>query len=475
MFQKKQNRTRKKQKQKRNEDMIHGKIISRKDGWVTAHIWGDPYTRGYAHGCILCKELELLVQSFESIVQTSFNDISLSEYIDICVKEIKPGIVQDFPEFYEELRGISEGAFHMGVIITIDALIAWNSVLSMHSYFKNNNKSNEKHTNNDTNKNKEKHTDTDTDTNKDTRCSAFIATGNATHDGKIVMAHNSHCHFIEAKLQNIILYITPSQGSSFVMQCSPGFIASGTDWFLSKTGIIGCETTISDINYNISFGIPYFCRIRQAIQYGKTLDDYVDIMLKKNAGDYACSWLLGNIHTNEIMLFELGLKKHAIRRTKDGVYYGMNSAIDFELRTTETNDKTLFDLTTSSGARNARLNQLLNNEYYGKIDLLNARCILSDHYDSFLKKTVMNARSICKHVELTERKNKKKSYYPFGCTDGKVVDSTLAKKLAFIGRFGSSCGRVFRVQTFVRKHTQYKKWQNDLADFPKTDWTLLQK
>jgi hypothetical protein len=459
MFQKKQNRTRK----KRNGG-IHGKIISRKEGWITAHIWGDPYTRGYAHGCILYKELELLVQSFESIVHTNFNHISLSQYIDVCVKEIKPAVLNDFPEFYEELRGISEGAFHMGVIITIDSLIAWNAVLSMDTYFKNN----EKGKHNETLEKKET-------LENDSRCSAFIATGNATHDGKIVMAHNTHCHFMEAKLQNIILYITPSQGSSFVMQCSPGFIASGTDWFLSKTGIIGCETTISEINYNLSFGTPYFCRIRQAIQYGKTLDDYVDIMLKKNAGDYACSWLFGNIHTNEIMLFELGLKKHAVRRTKDGVYYGMNSAIDFELRTTETNDKTLFDLTTSSGARNARFNQLLNNEYYGKINLQNAQCILSDHYDSLLKKTVMNSRSICKHVELTVRKNKKKSYYPFGCVDGKVVDSTLAKKLAFIGRFGSSCGRVFRVQSYVRKHTQYKKWQNDLADFSKTDWTLLQK
>lgn len=386
MFQKKQNRTRKNRK-----DAIHGKIISRKEGWITAHIWGDPYSRGYAHGCILYKELDLLVQSFETIVKINFN-IPLSHYIDVCVKEIKPAILNDFPEFYEELRGISEGAFHMGVIITIDSLIAWNAVLSMSTYFKN----------------KEKEVSEKKAPRENiSRCSAFIATGNATHDGKIVMAHNTHSHFIEAKLQNIILYITPSKGSSFVMQCSPGFIASGTDWFLSKTGIIGCETTISEINYKLSFGTPYFCRLRQAIQYGKTLDDYVDIMLKKNAGDYACSWLFGNIHTNEIMLFELGLKKHAIRRTTDGVYYGMNSAIDFELRTTETNDKTMFDLTSSSGSRNARLNQLLNNEYYGKINLQNAQLILSDHFDSSLGKSVMNARSVCKHAELTARKNKK--------------------------------------------------------------------
>ena len=308
------------------------------------------------------------------------------------------------------------------------------------------------------------------------RCSAFIATGNSTQDGKIVMGHNTRTYLGYAHLQNIQLYITPEKGIPFVMQTSPGYIASGMDWFICKSGIIGCETTIRNITYKVDFGAPYFCRIRQAMQYGKTLDDYVDIMLKDNAGDYACSWLLGDIGTNEIMTLDIGLKKHAIRRTMNGVFYGMNTPLDYDLRVLETADKTLFDLNTSSGARNFRLNQLLNNDYYGKINLENAKTILSDHFDPNQNKQIMNSYGICRHSELEENKtNKKKSYLLYGCTDGKVVNSELAKKMMFIGRFGSACGRVFHADEFLKKHPQYKKWRGHLQDLPKTDWITIQK
>lgn len=135
------------------------------------------------------------------------------------------------------------------------------------------------------------------------------------------MAHNTHTNFADGQLHNIIMNVIPSSGHPFVMQTSAGYIASGTDWFICSTGMIGCETTIGDINYTPRFGVPYFCRIRQAMQYGKTLDDYEQIMDKKNAGDYACSWLFGDINTNEIMLYEIGLKEKNVQRTKNGVFW----------------------------------------------------------------------------------------------------------------------------------------------------------
>lgn len=438
---------------------LHGKIISKKQGWIVAHIWGNPFDRGFAHGVLLHKELQKVVDEFSFIIETAFH-ISLEKYIQICKELIAPIIQKDYPEFYEELVGISQGAFYKGVIINVDSLIAWNAVLSMYTYFENN-------WNNDKKLYQDKH---------EGRCSAFIATGKSTADGKIVMAHNTTEYLGYAPLQNIQLYITPEKGIPFVMQTSPGFIASGMDWFICKSGIIGCETTISNITYKVDFGAPYFCRIRQAMQYGKTLDDYVDIMLKDNAGDYACSWLLGDIGTNEIMTLDIGLKKHAVRRTNNGVFYGMNTPLDYELRVLETADKSLFDLNTSSGARNFRLNQLLNHDYYGKINLENARIILSDHFDPIQNKQIMNSHSICKHGESNiNKQNKKDSYSPFGVTDGKVVDSALAKKMMFMGRAGSSCGRVFHADEFLKKHPQYKKWRGHLQDLPKTEWIIIQK
>jgi hypothetical protein len=305
------------------------------------------------------------------------------------------------------------------------------------------------------------------------KCSAFIATGNSTKNGDIIMGHNTHTTFMDGRLQNIIMYVTPTNGHHFVMQTSPGFIASVTDWFLSSTGIIGCETTIANINYKPKFGYPFYCRIRQAMQYGNTLEDYDKIMSDHNAGDYACSWLFGNIKTNEIMLFELTLKHKSVQKTKNGVFYGMNSAIDETIREKETTDEEHYDITTSLGARNQRLDELLNKKYKGKIDIDNGKLILADHYDVFLKREAMNRRSICKHVEL-DPEHCFKAHYPFGCTDAKIVNSTLAESLSFWGRFGSACGRIFNVKKFIKKNPYYKSYEPHLDDISNYKWKVIE-
>jgi hypothetical protein len=425
----------------------YGKIIEKKHGWIIAEIRGDAYQRGYAHGCLLYKELKRVIYSFHFIVKKYFKT-SLTNYIKVCKQKVKNIIKNDFPEIYEEIRGISDGAKKMGIHFSLDAIIAWNSIFSMDPFFQNE-KDNEK-------------------------CSVFIATGDSTQNGEIVMAHNTHTDFLTGQLQNIIMYVYPSSGNNFVMQTTPGCVASGTDWFLCSTGIIGCESTIGGTKYKPNFGSPFFCRIRQAMQYGKTLDEYVDIMLKNNAGDYACSWLFGDTNTNEIMHFEIGLEKYNINRTKNGIFYGMNSAFDFDLRNTETTDTDFYDISTSSGSRNYRLDALLNNTYYGKINSENAKNIISDHYDVFLNKEIMNNRSICNHSEMDEHGTKtRKPFYPRGCIDGKIVTSKMAKNLEFEGRFGSSCGRVFNIKNYTKQHPEYIDWEPYLENMKNEPWVFI--
>ena len=141
------------------------------------------------------------------------------------------------------------------------------------------------------------------------------------------------------------------------------------------------------------------------------------------------------------MLYEIGLKEKNIQRTKNGVFYGMNSAMGKKIRETETYDEDHLNITTSVGARNKRLKQLLMHEHFGKINLENAKKVMADHYDVFLEKDVKNGRGICKHAESDEEHCGAPAHYPFGCTDAKVVNSEMAKKMSFVGRFGSGCGR----------------------------------
>lgn len=436
-------------KQKRPNG-ICGSILSNRNGWKSLYVYGDAYERGFAHGYLLYDELKRVTKIFPFILKEQLK-ASLKDYIKKSNELIKPVIFRDFQEIHQELEGISAGARYHGIRISVDYLIAWNSYMSLYSVFKSGSVE---------------------DGNLE-KCSAFIATGDATKDGKIIMGHTTHSDFVTGSLFHIILYMIPTTGQPFVMQISPGFVASVSDFFISSTGIIGCETTISATNYKPTFGAPFFCRIRMAMQYCYTLDQYVKVMLDDNAGDYACSWQFGNIHTNEIMLFELLHDHHSIKRTTNGIYYGMNSVIDPDLRLTETTDGEYNDTSKSSGARNYRLNHLLNDEYYGKIDVHIAQRILSDHYDMDLNRVKMDTLSICKHTELDPHITKRPGFYPFGCVDGKITTTDLAKEMALIGRFGSACGRKFSAKSHIAKHPEYKSWTPYLPDFPKYAWVKI--
>ena len=57
-------------------------------------------------------------------------------------------------------------------------------------------------------------------------CSAFTATGNATRDGRIVMAHNSWDRYAAGDAFNVGFDIVPDRGNRILMQGLPGCISS---------------------------------------------------------------------------------------------------------------------------------------------------------------------------------------------------------------------------------------------------------
>jgi len=428
-----------------------------KNGWTLITIKGSPYERGFQHGQLLSKELNKILSFFPKYVQEEMEYERFEDYIEKS-NEIIPIIKSKCAEVYEEMEGIVAGAATKGVILNIEFIVAWNLSMSLwksHVTIKRKHKHNHKN-----NKNK----------NKKGRCSSFIATGSYTKTGEIVMAHNTHTDYVEGQFANIIMRVYPDKGYSFVMQTSAGLTWSMTDWFITQAGIIGCESTISDLNYEPKFGLPIFCRTRQLMQYAKSLDECADIMKRESAGDYACSWLFGNVNTNEIMLYEEGLKNHKSQKTRDGVFYAANSAIDPEIRMNETTDRTFFDQKTSTGARMARLGQLLTIDYFGKLDAESAKKIIADHYDMHLGKDNPGPITICTH---SEHHAKHSDEVPFGSVDAKVTTTQLAKKQTFYGRWGSSCTMPFKGTKFLKTHPDYNHWKDFLPDFPKQPWVRI--
>lgn len=436
---------------------IKNGISYKKNGWTYISIKGKPKERGYAYGYFCANDFKEIQKTLTFLIMESYG-VEWNYFIKEIANDFKEMTKRDFNEFYEEMEGIADGCNANGCKTSVDEIIAWNFYCSIPYWYSAN---------------------TDSRIGKQggspDKCSAFIAVGDWTEDGKIVCAHNSFADYIDGQYSNIILDLNPSEGHRFMMQTSPCWIWSGSDFFVTAKGIIGTETTIGGfIPYEKKFPIGY--RIRKAMQYGNSLDEYCDILLHENSGDYANSWLFGDTNTNEILRIELGLKYHNIERTKNGFFIGFNATYDERIRNLEVQNSGFYDIRRHQGARMVRLGDLMD-EHKGKINIDIAKKIISDHYDVYLKKENNPcSRTVCSHYDLDAREymsqeNRPNPFAPHGVLDGMICDTTLAKKMSFLGRFGNSCGTPFMKDEFCKKHRQYEKFCPYLHDRPSEPWT----
>jgi hypothetical protein len=311
---------------------------------------------------------------------------------------------------------------------------------------------------------------------KKDRCSSFIATGKHTKDGKIVLAHNTFDEFLSAQHANVILNIKPDKGHNIIMQTMPGWIWSGSDFYVSSSGLICSETTIGGFT-EYATGNPIFCRIREAMQYAKNLEEYKKIMLKDNTGGYANSWLVGDINTNQIMRLELGLKYHSVDIKKDGYFIGFNAPFDPKIRVLECHNTGFYDIRRHQGARRKRLTELMA-EHKGKLDLKVGQKIIADHYDVYLRKINPCSRTVDSHYELDSREymsqaSRPKPFQPRGAVDGKVTTAELARKMALYARWGNSSGMPFSAARFLEEHSEWNFLDGLLYDRPSQPWTMF--
>jgi hypothetical protein len=283
-------------------------------------------------------------------------------------------------------------------------------------------------------------------------CSSFIATGSMTADGGIVLGHNTMTSYTSADC-NIILDIVPQHGHRILMQGSPGWIHSGTDFFITDAGLVGAETTISGFSGFNTDGIPEFVRMRRATQDALTIDEWCMIMRAGNNGGYANAWLIGDTKTNEIARLELGLKQVGFERTRDGCFFGSNVAENLKILRLETSMKET-DIRNSDVARRVRWKQLMK-QYRGKITLARAKSFEGDHFDTYLRKDLLGSRSLCAHWEYDTSDPASPPFDPSGTVDAKVVDSKMAKQMSFAARWGSGCGTAFNAKQFLRDHPQF--------------------
>jgi hypothetical protein len=460
-----------------------------KNGWIYLSIKGSPSERGYAHGYLIAKELKdvFAMLDFSLYEDYGYKREMFSEIVGVIWGAI---IEKNSPELYEEMVAITKGANAGGCKVAIHDIVLWNCYPSLDSFFsivpeiiKDYPALNEKYGGllNSVSGSTAGHGEGGASASNKYKthggsdhCTGFMAVGSYTKDGKIICGHNTFDNFISGQYYNVMLDIQPSKGARILMQTSPGNIASQSDFYVTSYGFMCTETTIGGFN-KFELHDPICCRIRMAMQYGKTLDEIKDYLVTNNSGDYANAWLIGDTKTNTIMRIELGLKYVNVEKKKDGYFIGFNGVYDPRIRNLECANVGHFDIRRHQGARKVRLTQLME-QHKGALDITVAEEIMADHYDVYLNKINPCSRTCCSHYELDDRAfmsdpSRPKPFQPRGALDGKVCDTTLAKKMGFRTRWGSSCGTPFDKTEFCRKNINWADQEPYLHDRPSQPWT----
>ena len=445
-------------------------------GWIYLHIEGTPYERGYQHGYLLAPEIEDMVNRWSHIIhnypkisrisqrltQERYDEIA-QKWWEFCQSNCQKMYWDKIPAEYKlEITGIADGAKDQGAkifgepinyldILTINEMYEFMSKLtripmSIHplrtflQQLKQDIPEMQFLNVNDLiltflNQEPAHH------------CNGFIATGDATTNGQLVVSQSTICgggmwwwtYYISLRW-NIIIDVKPVDGNRFVISTSPGFIWSDEDYYQNENGITFLETTLPQGVYD-NIGLPLSVRARNAVQYANTIDDVVNLLLNKNDGSMNAVWLIGDTKTGEIARFELGYRKHAIWRTYNGFLWSANNPYDLGVRIEKFNPKKYvqrllwsfagipgfgyYSLFYRPESRDIKYEEL-GNKFYGNID-------------AEVVKEIMSTSPISDYI-----------------TDCKVSDSWIIPQNGLWAFFGNSQGKILNMSNLDEPKIKYE-------------------
>ena len=429
--------------------------LASRNAWTFVHLEGPPGEIGFQHGWLLAKEIKdgFEVQRLEAVHDTKK---TWSFFRDAAQHMLWPHIPD---EYRKELEGITAGLNARGIRLDVWDVVALNASMEWSYYSEKYDKDHGI---------KQPKTATAPD-----HCSAFVATGRYTKDGKAVIAHNNWTSYMDGERWTYVFDVTPSQGHRFVMDGYPGLIHSGDDFGINDAGIVITETTITGFHGWDPNGTAEFVRARMAMQYAGSIDDFDRMMRNGNNGGYANNWLVVDNKTNEIASLELGLKNVELRRTKNGYFTGANFPVNPKLLKDETNFDAS-DPSLSPNARRVRWEELMGRNK-GRIDAAMAKSFLADHYDVVEKKTLPSERTLCGHVDLSPRGmgDWKGPHEAAGAVQNKVADAAMIANMSFDAAAGHACGLDFKVKPHLAAHPEFA-WQKPLlGDMDAHPWTTF--
>ena len=390
-------------------------------GWIYLHIEGDPYERGYQHGYLLSAEIVDMLHRWSNIIhnykflsrisphlsEERYQEIS-EIWWNFCVSFSTKLYGDKFPEEYqEEMQGIADGATDAGGQIHGHD-ITYEDILTLNEMYEFLSKCerwylNKVHPFRTLLQQLQSVTPELSTLDESTilmdfllqprthHCNGFVATGDATTDGQIVISDSMLCGpgswwwtYYISKRWNVILDVQPTEGHRVLMASSPGFIWSDHDFYQNDVGLSMIETTVPQGLFD-NIGLPLSVRARTAMQYGDSIDDMAYYLRYRNDGGMNAVWLMADAKTNEIARFELGYRRYYVNRTFNGFYWSANNPENTGVRLEKVDIRQIISkfilhiLVDYPGfgyhsifyrpeARDIKYEEL-GNQYYGEIDV----------------------------------------------------------------------------------------------------------
>ena len=421
-------------------------------GWIYLHIEGEPYDRGYQHGYLLANEIVDIIQRWQNIFPQKnswkFHRIYADKFF-----------WRNYPEEYkQEIQGIADGVKDRdgkidGRLVDYKDILAINEMYEMMSRFRTYSvypfrfssnwmiQSITSLVSNMISTAEEEHKG---------KCSAFLATGDATVDGRIVATQStfggkgskSWWHNYISERFNVLLDIQPTQGHRMLIATSPGYIWSDEDWYQNDAGMVLMETTLM-LGKSRFIGDPVVVRARKAIQYSDSIDEMVDYFLTNNNGLFANDWLMADTKTGEIASLELALRNYGLTRTKNGYIWSCNNP---------KNDKVRWELYSIFGF--GVIGRLVLRDFRPSNRDIKFEELLEKHYGEInvdIAKQIMSTKPICG-----------------GSTDCKITDSSLIDNFGLWAFMGKPNG-----EDFISNDYPFDKEKPGYTDLPACGWVNI--
>ncbi|MCI9129666.1 MAG: peptidase C45 [Eggerthellaceae bacterium] len=449
------------------QQMVDHAQLQQINGWQHIKVKGSPYERGFQEGYLLVDEYKDAMRVYEYMTMQTFGmpyDFFAKKSIELHKDKI-PDI------FIQELQGMADGLTAAGYETSLDDVIAWNDWMEITGYWWPQNAG--KVMGREAMRTHRKQLNS---------CSAIVATGNATVDGKPYLGHQSFDEFWSGQYFNVCkrVEVEDGDGHSFIMQASgPCMLASMTDFYVTDAHLNITETTLAGFDRYDDSGTPEWVRIRDAVQYSSNIDEFVKRLDEGNNGGYANAWLIADHNTGEIARYEQGLEFTSLERTFDGTFFGCNAVFDPRIRNLECKDNGFNDPRQQTGARRQRWMELID-QYYGMIDVEVVKKMLADTYDVYLGYNNPSSRCICSHYDVDPQYYADDPdavwnipFYPAGSCDAKCAGPDDVAHMKMWGRYGRADGVEFNAEDFMDQHPLWKWMEGYLEDRPTQPWTLF--